>query len=79
MLKKYRHHLSIVRDCIDKNQLVIKKMLVDNPLYHSSAVSQRDLDGHVTKILHKDMDHVSVVALCRNSIWKRASVLDEPR
>uniref|UniRef100_A0A1I8N7Y3 carnosine N-methyltransferase n=1 Tax=Musca domestica TaxID=7370 RepID=A0A1I8N7Y3_MUSDO len=57
MLSKYRHHLSIVRDCIDKNQVVIKKMLVDNPLCDSSSVSQRDLDGHVAKIRHQEMEH----------------------
>nr|XP_013101289.1 unnamed protein product [Stomoxys calcitrans] len=57
MLSKYRHHLSTVRDCIDKNQVVIKKMLVDNPLCDSSAVSQRDLDGHIAKIRHQDMEH----------------------
>lgn len=60
MLSKYRHHLSIVRDCIDKNQVVIKKMLVDNPLCDSSSVSQRDLDGHVAKIRHQEMEHVSI-------------------
>lgn len=32
MLKKYRHHLNVVRDCIDKNQIIIKLMLNHNVL-----------------------------------------------
>lgn len=32
MLMKYRHHLNVVRDCIDKNQIVIKMMLNHNVL-----------------------------------------------
>lgn len=60
MLTKYRHHLSVIRDCIDKNQVVIKKMLSDNPLCDNSVVTQRDLDGHASKIRHQDMEHVSL-------------------
>ncbi|KAI9590756.1 carnosine N-methyltransferase isoform X2 [Glossina fuscipes] len=61
MLVKYRHHLNVVRDCIDKNQMVIKKMLRDNLLLGGGnagpEITQKDLDGHATKIRHQDMEH----------------------
>lgn len=65
MLVKYRNHLNAVRDCIDKNQMVIKKMLRDNSLLGGANVGpeiiQKDLDGHATKIRHQDMEHVSIL------------------
>lgn len=60
MLMKYRHHLNVVRDCIDKNQIVIKLMLNNNvlegeteeePPHHQSHYNQHkpklhNLNGH---------------------------------
>ncbi|XP_054727653.1 carnosine N-methyltransferase isoform X2 [Anastrepha obliqua] len=63
MLVKYRNHLRVIRDCIDENQKVIKKMLRDNVGFMDMGgseqmyVAQQDSDGHVTKIRHQDMEH----------------------
>lgn len=64
MLAKYRNHLRVIRDCIDENQKVIKKMLRDNFGFmdmegsEQMYVTQQDIDGHATKIRHQDMEHV---------------------
>ena len=67
MLVKYRNHLRVIRDCIDENQKVIKKMLRDNvgfmDMGGSDYLIQQDSDGHTTKIRHQDMEHV------RNYLW----------
>ncbi|XP_004530442.1 carnosine N-methyltransferase isoform X1 [Ceratitis capitata] len=64
MLVKYRNHLRVVRDCIDENQKVIRKMLRDNAglidmvgSCEQVHVAQKDIDGHIAKIRHQDMEH----------------------
>ncbi|XP_011212039.1 carnosine N-methyltransferase isoform X1 [Bactrocera dorsalis] len=63
MLVKYRNHLRVIRDCIDENQKVIKKMLRDNvgfmDMGGSEYLAQQDSDGHTTKIRHQDMEHAT--------------------
>lgn len=67
MLSKYRHHLSIVRDCIDKNQMVIRKMMSDNVLCDGASwetikkKEQRDSEAVTSKTTHQeDMENVGI-------------------
>lgn len=49
MLLKYRQHLNVVRDCIDKNQIVIKLMLNNNVLEGETKEDEsplHNLNGH---------------------------------
>ncbi|XP_036339294.1 carnosine N-methyltransferase isoform X1 [Rhagoletis pomonella] len=65
MLAKYRNHLRVIRDCIDENQKVIRKMLRDNVDFidmdgsEQMYVAQHDIDGHATKIRRQDMEHAT--------------------
>ncbi|XP_037934403.1 carnosine N-methyltransferase-like isoform X2 [Teleopsis dalmanni] len=71
MLSKYRKHLGAIRDCIDANQAVIKKMLRENILSANSKsstdlITSHDTDSREVKMRHQEHAQSTLKLIARD-------------